>query len=58
MVNEVMKVRHVTRSDLNIRINKKHLLLLLALIGKASWEIGCTELNNAPDFIFPPVISD
>ena len=38
-----------------VRINKKH---LLALIGKASWEIGCTELENAPDFIFQPIVSD
>ena len=38
-----------------VRINKNH---LLARIAKASWEIGCTELKDAPDFIFSPVISD
>ena len=54
MANEVMQ-RHVSRGDLNSLHQQK---APAALIGKASWEIGWTKLKNAPDFIFPPVISD
>ena len=53
MANEGMKARQSRRFEQSAS-TKKH---LLAVIGKTSWEIS-TELKNAPEFIFPPGISD